>query len=228
MQVFFSSSARLHSCFIFFVEAVAACTSISYCYSFHLGVSREQRMGTENNTLRSSTCDLVSRFCSLSISKVELMQLQLFLFLYWSELKGKVTTGLALVLSPYGGTPVASDIFREGLIPEKDTRRIMELMVCKLIKVYHELFLGQIYCSQNCLIIISPISVSKTDEQLQGDIRALEHASHMLRQRTASPSTNFPSVSSSKDFIDVSAAMVVMGLRPSTCGCTMGRGAPGW
>jgi hypothetical protein len=104
----------------------------------------------------------------------------------------------------------------------------MELMVCKLIKVYHELFLGQIYCSQNCLIIISPISVSKTDEQLQGDIRALEHASHMLRQRTASPSTNFPSVSSSKDFIDVSAAMVVMGLRPSTCGCTMGRGAPGW
>lgn len=54
--------------------------------------------------------------------------------LYWSELKGKVA-GLALVQSPYGGTPVASDILREGQIADKETRRIMELIVCKLIKV---------------------------------------------------------------------------------------------
>ena len=52
------------------------------------------------------------------------------LSLYWSELKGKVA-GLALVQSPYGGTPVASDILREGQIADKETRRI----VCKLIKV---------------------------------------------------------------------------------------------
>ncbi|KAL5662679.1 hypothetical protein ACJX0J_029804, partial [Zea mays] len=55
------------------------------------------------------------------------------LSLYWSELKGKVA-GLALVQSPYGGTPVASDILREGQIADKETRRIMELIVCKLIK----------------------------------------------------------------------------------------------
>ncbi|KAK3134865.1 hypothetical protein QOZ80_5BG0411770 [Eleusine coracana subsp. coracana] len=53
--------------------------------------------------------------------------------LYWSELKGKVA-GLVLVQSPYGGTPVASDILREGQIADKETRRIMELIVCKLIK----------------------------------------------------------------------------------------------
>ncbi|PUZ64836.1 hypothetical protein GQ55_3G174700 [Panicum hallii var. hallii] len=55
------------------------------------------------------------------------------LSLYWSELKGKVA-GLGLVQSPYGGTPVASDILREGQIADKETRRIMELIVCKLIK----------------------------------------------------------------------------------------------
>ncbi|KAI3977581.1 hypothetical protein MKX01_000494 [Papaver californicum] len=55
------------------------------------------------------------------------------LSLYWSELKGKVV-GLALVQSPYGGTPIASDILREGQIADKETRRIMELVVCKFIK----------------------------------------------------------------------------------------------
>uniref|UniRef100_A0A0D9WJL7 Uncharacterized protein n=1 Tax=Leersia perrieri TaxID=77586 RepID=A0A0D9WJL7_9ORYZ len=55
------------------------------------------------------------------------------LSLYWSELKGKVA-GLALVQSPYGGTPIASDILREGQIADKETRRIMELIICKLIK----------------------------------------------------------------------------------------------
>ncbi|KAM0886128.1 hypothetical protein ACQ4PT_029898 [Festuca glaucescens] len=55
------------------------------------------------------------------------------LSLYWSELKGKVA-GLALVESPYGGTPVVSDILREGQIADKETRRITELIVCRLIK----------------------------------------------------------------------------------------------
>ncbi|KAL5572597.1 hypothetical protein UlMin_022194 [Ulmus minor] len=55
------------------------------------------------------------------------------LSIYWSDLKDKVA-GLALVQSPYGGTPVASDILREGQIGDKETRRIMELLICKLIK----------------------------------------------------------------------------------------------
>ncbi|CAL0313859.1 unnamed protein product [Lupinus luteus] len=55
------------------------------------------------------------------------------LSIYWSDLKDKVA-GLALVQSPYGGTPIASDILREGQIGDKATRRIMELIICKIIK----------------------------------------------------------------------------------------------
>lgn len=55
------------------------------------------------------------------------------LSVYWSDLKDKVA-GLALVQSPYGGTPIASDILREGQIADKETRRIMEFLICKLIK----------------------------------------------------------------------------------------------
>ncbi|KAK1367413.1 hypothetical protein POM88_042974 [Heracleum sosnowskyi] len=37
---------------------------------------------------------------------------------------------------PYGGTPLglASDVLLEGQIADKETRRIMELVICKLIK----------------------------------------------------------------------------------------------
>ncbi|XAR53369.1 hypothetical protein NMG60_11021904 [Bertholletia excelsa] len=55
------------------------------------------------------------------------------LSMYWGDLKDKVG-GLALVQSPYGGTPLASDILREGQIADRETRRIMELLICKLIK----------------------------------------------------------------------------------------------
>ncbi|KAF6164485.1 hypothetical protein GIB67_025311 [Kingdonia uniflora] len=55
------------------------------------------------------------------------------LSIYSSDLKDKVA-GLALVQSPYGGTPVASDILRKGQIADKETRKIMEFFVCKLIK----------------------------------------------------------------------------------------------
>lgn len=55
------------------------------------------------------------------------------LSMYWTDLKDKVA-GLALVQSPYGGTPIASDTLREGQIADKETRRIMELLICKLIK----------------------------------------------------------------------------------------------
>ncbi|XP_021807100.1 uncharacterized protein LOC110750994 isoform X2 [Prunus avium] len=55
------------------------------------------------------------------------------LSIYWCDLKEKVA-GLALIQSPYGGTPLASDILRKGQIADKETRRIMELLICKLIK----------------------------------------------------------------------------------------------
>ncbi|KAL8498299.1 hypothetical protein ACS0TY_021574 [Phlomoides rotata] len=55
------------------------------------------------------------------------------LAIYSQELRDKVA-GLALVQSPYGGTPMASDILREGQVADKETRRIMEFLICKLIK----------------------------------------------------------------------------------------------
>ncbi|KAH7651714.1 alpha/beta-Hydrolases protein [Dioscorea alata] len=55
------------------------------------------------------------------------------LSLYWADLKDKVA-GLALVQSPYGGSPIASDILREGQVADKEARRIMEFIICKLIK----------------------------------------------------------------------------------------------
>lgn len=56
------------------------------------------------------------------------------LSMYSSELEGKVA-GLALVQSPYGGTPIASDILREGQVADRETRKVMEIIICKLIKV---------------------------------------------------------------------------------------------
>lgn len=55
------------------------------------------------------------------------------LSIYSQELRNKVA-GLALVQSPYGGTPIASDILREGQIADVETRRIMKFLICKLIK----------------------------------------------------------------------------------------------
>nr|DAD35618.1 TPA_asm: hypothetical protein HUJ06_006258 [Nelumbo nucifera] len=55
------------------------------------------------------------------------------LSLYWSDLEDKVA-GLALVQSPYGGSPIASDILRQGQIANREARMIMELLICKLIK----------------------------------------------------------------------------------------------
>ncbi|THU72034.1 hypothetical protein C4D60_Mb04t07830 [Musa balbisiana] len=55
------------------------------------------------------------------------------LSMYWSDLKDKVA-GLALVQSPYGGSPIASDILREGQVAYKEARRIMEFIICKIIK----------------------------------------------------------------------------------------------
>lgn len=56
------------------------------------------------------------------------------LSIYWDELRDKVL-GLVAVQSPYGGSPIASDMLREGQIADIETRRIMEMVICKIIKV---------------------------------------------------------------------------------------------
>jgi len=57
------------------------------------------------------------------------------LTLYWHDLKDKVA-GLVLAQSPYGGTPIASDILREGQLGDYvNVRKMMEFMICKVMKV---------------------------------------------------------------------------------------------
>ncbi|KAK4847631.1 hypothetical protein QYF36_004141 [Acer negundo] len=56
------------------------------------------------------------------------------LSLYWPDLKDKVA-GLALAQSPYGGSPIASDILREGQLGDYvNLRKLMEILICKVIK----------------------------------------------------------------------------------------------
>lgn len=56
------------------------------------------------------------------------------LSLYWSDLKDKVA-GLALAQSPYGGSPIASDLLREGQLGDYvNVRKLMEIIICKMIK----------------------------------------------------------------------------------------------
>ncbi|CAM6089970.1 unnamed protein product [Calypogeia fissa] len=52
---------------------------------------------------------------------------------YWPNLKDKVV-GLVFAQSPYGGTPVASDILREGQIADFETKKILELIITKVLK----------------------------------------------------------------------------------------------
>lgn len=56
------------------------------------------------------------------------------LSMYWSDLKDKVG-GLVLAQSPYGGSPIASDILREGQLGDYvNMRKVMELLICNVIK----------------------------------------------------------------------------------------------
>lgn len=54
--------------------------------------------------------------------------------MFWPQLKDKVV-GVILVQSPYGGSPIASDILREGQIADAETRRLMEILICRIFKV---------------------------------------------------------------------------------------------
>ncbi|KAJ3680555.1 hypothetical protein LUZ60_016833 [Juncus effusus] len=56
------------------------------------------------------------------------------LSLYWPQLKDKVA-GLVIAQSPYGGSPVAADILREGQLGDYvNVRKIMEILICKVLK----------------------------------------------------------------------------------------------
>ncbi|KAK9120594.1 hypothetical protein Syun_018211 [Stephania yunnanensis] len=56
------------------------------------------------------------------------------LSMYWNDLKDKVA-GLALAQSPYGGSPIASDILREGQLGDYvQLRKVLEILICKVIK----------------------------------------------------------------------------------------------
>ncbi|KAL9234358.1 hypothetical protein vseg_009238 [Gypsophila vaccaria] len=56
------------------------------------------------------------------------------LSMYWPDLKDKVA-GLVLAQSPYGGSPIASDILRQGQLGDYfNVRKLMEIVISKVIK----------------------------------------------------------------------------------------------
>lgn len=73
------------------------------------------------------------------------------LSIYWSDLEDKVA-GLALAQSPYGGSPIASDILREGQLGDYvNLRKLMEIMICKVIKVCLLCFVLYLNCYYACV-----------------------------------------------------------------------------
>lgn len=71
------------------------------------------------------------------------------LSMYWPELKDKVA-GLVLAQSPYGGSPIASDILRPGQLGDYvNSRKLMEILICKVIKVsfLHLFYFYLFYCT---------------------------------------------------------------------------------
>lgn len=67
------------------------------------------------------------------------------LSMYWDDLKDKVA-GLALAQSPYGGSPIASDILREGQLGDYvNIRKLMEILISKVIKVFSSVFFKILY-----------------------------------------------------------------------------------
>ncbi|CAH9108406.1 unnamed protein product [Cuscuta epithymum] len=56
------------------------------------------------------------------------------LSIHWTDLKDKVA-GLVFAQSPYGGSPIASDILRQGQLGDYvNVRKLMEILICKVIK----------------------------------------------------------------------------------------------
>ncbi|KAJ7548054.1 hypothetical protein O6H91_08G115500 [Diphasiastrum complanatum] len=55
------------------------------------------------------------------------------LALFWPDLKDKVA-GIVLVQCPYGGSPIAADILREGQLADNETRQFMEMFIRRILK----------------------------------------------------------------------------------------------
>ncbi|CAH9118009.1 unnamed protein product [Cuscuta europaea] len=56
------------------------------------------------------------------------------LSIHWTDLKDKVA-GLVFAQSPYGGSPIASDILRQGQLGDYvNVRKLMEILICRVIK----------------------------------------------------------------------------------------------
>ena len=97
------------------------------------------------------------------------------LSLYWSDLREKVA-GLALAQSPYGGSPIASDILREGQLGDYvNVRKLMEILICKVMKVcIGKLFfkiLSYIYCELKLQLTLQ-VDVFKKTSSLSGNAYA--------------------------------------------------------
>ncbi|KAK6260877.1 hypothetical protein SCA6_015351 [Theobroma cacao] len=89
------------------------------------------------------------------------------LSIYWSDLKDKVA-GLALAQSPYGGSPIASDILRQGQLGDYvNLRKLMEILICKVIKPF------TFYFSDN-------LHMKHFD--VKGDMQALEDLTYERRK----------------------------------------------
>ncbi|KAF0895264.1 hypothetical protein E2562_008590 [Oryza meyeriana var. granulata] len=108
------------------------------------------------------------------------------LSLYWPQLKDKVE-GLALAQSPYGGSPVASDILREGQLGDYvRLRKLMEILVSKVLKgdlqaledlTYEK---RKAFLRQNPLPPEVPIVSFHTEASITPSVlTALSHVAHM-------------------------------------------------
>lgn len=80
--------------------------------------------------------------------------------MFWPQLKDTVV-GVILVQSPYGGSPIASDILREGQIADAETRRIMEILICRIFKVNFWLEV-LFYCPNVGIIGMQPVAIFET------------------------------------------------------------------
>ena len=76
------------------------------------------------------------------------------LSMYWPELRDKVA-GLALAQSPYGGSPIASDIMREGQIGDYyNVRKLMEILISKVVCTLFIFFLFHLHICFSFLCVI--------------------------------------------------------------------------
>ncbi|MCL7023549.1 hypothetical protein MKW94_004232 [Papaver nudicaule] len=106
------------------------------------------------------------------------------LSMYWPDLKDKVA-GLALAQSPYGGSPIASDILREGQLGDYvQFRKIMEILICKVIKgdmqaledlTYEK---RQDFLMKNHLPRELPVVSFHTEAGIAPGILAMSHVAH--------------------------------------------------